>query len=685
MIQRPFLSRGALPRTRRRAPLAVEHLEGRRLLSADFQKPFSVVLNDGAGNLLTDGVRATAVDAAGNTYITGGFSGTVDFDPGPGTALRSSSGSTDIFVAKYNPAGGLVYAVRAGNTANDVGQGIAVDTAGNAYVTGFFIGPVLFGPGGGSATLTAIGADPFVWKIDSNGNTSYAKSAAGSAGQFSPGAAIAVAPTGHAYVIGEIGDSLTFATTPVSTLTVAAGHRDVFITRLSPTGDFQWAKQYDSSTPSTSQAFGIAADATGVYTSGDFSGTVDFNPGAGTTALTAVDSADGFLTKLTTTGDLVYARQIGGTDYQTVGRLVVDGSQAVYATGLFSGTIDLDPGAGTVSATRPGGTLGQYLLKLDAAGNRVWSQDLGTSLTLGGTAGSLFGLGGIGRDSSGNVYVAGSFTSNLSNAPFRYLSLGSQDVFVARYSGAGAFQDATRVGGPARDLAYGLGVQANGTVTLAGTYVGNGMAAGGFSGGVGGLSNAPNSAVFVAKLALGQPAAGAPLADFDGNGVTDLGLYTLNPPQQTDPNWNIRLKNGAGATIGTGPQSAARLPRSARRHPDYGRLRRQRRGRLRPVPHHHRRVDHPVLKNAAGANIGSRIIQFGTPGYLTPLADLPVPGDYDGNGVTDFALFRVATAEWIVKLKDAAGNTIGNRITQLGTPGDTSPTCPCPATTTATA
>jgi hypothetical protein len=100
-------------------------------------------------------IYGPAVDAAGNVYVTGSFQGTGNFDPGPGmTALTSSGGSYDLYVAKLNAAGGLVWAKRMGGTGSDEGLGIAVDPDfGTVYATGAFLGPAQFDTGTGTVTL----------------------------------------------------------------------------------------------------------------------------------------------------------------------------------------------------------------------------------------------------------------------------------------------------------------------------------------------------------------------------------------------------------------------------------------------------------------------------------------------------------------------------------------------------
>ena len=101
-----------------------------------------------AGGIRTDYGNGIAVDGAGNSYVTGAFYDSATFGPGEANETTlTSAGSLDIFVAKYDAAGDLVWAKRAGGASFISGFGIAVDGAGNSYVTGDFDGSATFGPG----------------------------------------------------------------------------------------------------------------------------------------------------------------------------------------------------------------------------------------------------------------------------------------------------------------------------------------------------------------------------------------------------------------------------------------------------------------------------------------------------------------------------------------------------------
>ncbi|HUP12902.1 MAG TPA: SBBP repeat-containing protein, partial [Niastella sp.] len=153
------------------------------LTSAGEEDIFISKLN-AAGNLIwvkqfsgssIDIGRGIAADAAGNVYITGSFRGITDFDPGPATQKFGSKGGWDIFIAKLDPSGNLLWATQYGDISDDYGNAITVDAAGNVYTTGSFGGTIDFDPGILVFNLTAKPHDIFVSKLNSSGKLVWAK------------------------------------------------------------------------------------------------------------------------------------------------------------------------------------------------------------------------------------------------------------------------------------------------------------------------------------------------------------------------------------------------------------------------------------------------------------------------------------------------------------------------------
>ena len=174
------------------------------------------------GGSITDVGYGIATDSDGNVYVTGSYAGTVTF--ASGTTL-TSTGSYDAFVAKYNTSGIVQWAKSIGGTSLDQGNGIATDSGGNVYVTGYYIGAVTIG----SITLTgASGTDAFVAKYNTSGIVQWAKSIGGTVAD--QGRGIATDSAGNVYVTGYYGGTITFGS-GVSLTSV--GSDDAFVAKYS--------------------------------------------------------------------------------------------------------------------------------------------------------------------------------------------------------------------------------------------------------------------------------------------------------------------------------------------------------------------------------------------------------------------------------------------------------------------
>ena len=178
----------------------------------------------------------------------------------------------------------------------------------------------------------------------------------------------------------------------------------------------------------------VAVDSSGnIYTTGPFQVTADFDPGAGTTNLTSAGGNDVFVSKLDSAGELVWVKQLGGTDSTDAYSVAVDSSGNVYTTGYFSQTTDFDPGAGTSNLVSAG-SFDAFVSKLNSTGAFVWAKQFsGTGLDQGRS---------VAVDSLGNVYTTGSFSGTVDFDPgggtANLVSTGNGDVFVSKLSSAGA-------------------------------------------------------------------------------------------------------------------------------------------------------------------------------------------------------------------------------------------------------
>jgi type IX secretion system substrate protein/beta-propeller repeat-containing protein len=407
------------------------------------------------GSLTTEYVHDITSDAAGNVYVTGEFSGTVDFDPGPGAQTLTATGA-DIFIGKFDASGNLIW-VKSIN--QEGGYSIAVDAAGNVYTTGLFFGTADFDPGPGTYTLTGAGSrDVFVSKLDASGNFIWAK-AMGGAG-YEQGNSITVDAAGNVYTTG-ITDGGDFDPGPGIQLLTGR----TFISKLDAAGNYVWAVALASA-----DGYSIAVDAAGnVYTTGYFANaSTDFDPGPGTVNLTHAGNADIFVSKLDASGNFVWAKGIGGADAEVGSSLALDATGNIYITGSFQNSVDFDPGAGTNILTSVSGTSDMYVSKLDASGNLVWAKSMGSSSEEDGIS--------LAVDASGNVYTSGYFNGTVDFDPGAgtqnlTAASGTSDVFVSKLDASGNYVWAFQLGNGSDSEGYWyITVNGNDNVYITGDY-----------------------------------------------------------------------------------------------------------------------------------------------------------------------------------------------------------------------
>jgi hypothetical protein len=394
---------------------------------------------DASGNLLwaksfgaaaADAGLSIAVDSTGNVYTTGFFASTVDFDPGAGTTNLTTAGSSDVFISKLDASGNLVFAKRFGGGISDLGYSIAVDSTGNIYTTGFFEDTVDFDPGAGTTNLTTAGlADVFISKLDASGNLVFAKRFG--AAEADAGRSIAVDSTGNIYTAGYFEQTVDFDPGLGTSNLTSAGRSDVFVSKIDSSGNLVFAKRFGAD--ETDAGLSVAVDSTGnVYTTGNFEVTVDFDPGAGTTNLTTAGGSDVFVSKLDSSGNLVFAKRFGGSGDDGGSSISVDSNGNIHTTGYFEGTVDFDPGAGTTNLNSAGGT-DVFVSKLDSSGNLLLAKSFGGTATDVGRS--------IAFDSTGNIYTTGYFAGTVDFDPgtgtTNLISVGGNDVFILRLDPSG--------------------------------------------------------------------------------------------------------------------------------------------------------------------------------------------------------------------------------------------------------
>lgn len=402
----------------------------------------------GEGEEIGHGV---AVDNLGNVYTAGQFTGTVDFDPGPGVFNLTSTAAEDIFISKLDSEGNFLWAKQIGGSGLDISWNLSVDALGNVYTAGEFSDTVDFDPGVGTFNLSSIGSqDVFISKLDTDGNFLWAKQQGGV--NLDRAWSITVDPAGNVYTTGEFEGSADFDPNPdLPFFLNSVGERDVFVSKLDTDGNFVWAKQFGGNLGE--KGLTVAVDSVGnVYSSGSFRGEADFDPGFGVFNLNSTvtvnnnPSIDVFVSKLDPDGNFIWARNLGGNQNDEGTGLAVDESGNVYTTGFFQDTADFDPGEGTVNLSS-NGTQDIFISKLNSEGNFVWARNFGGNVNDRGISAVV--------DNSGNVYTTGEFTGTADFDPGEGISnltsAGGNDVFISKLTADGNFVWARQLGGSGND------------------------------------------------------------------------------------------------------------------------------------------------------------------------------------------------------------------------------------------
>ena len=346
--------------------------------------------------------------------------------------------------------------------------GVATDANGNVYTCGWFAGLVSFDSNGAvGSQLTASGpSDIFITKHDAAGNFQWVKQI-GSTGS-DEATAITVDSNGDLIIGGTYRYTVDFdPNAGTSNLTNTSGTEDIFLLKLDGGGNFIWAKSIEGVT-SVEYVYDISTDASGnVYTTGNYTGTLDLDPGTGVSNTVWAGAQDVFIQKLDANGNFQWGKRIGssGSDFGVT--VTSDNSGNVYLCGLFSNTIDLDPGNGVVSASSAGNTDG-YLLKLDVNGDYV------SSHTFGGSSNDTYTS--MAFDSNNDLVLCGYFSDNVDLDPTSGTSMqtaNSADIFVQKLDANGNLLWVKTSTSPGFNVPFGLKIDANNSIYMTSRFGGN--------------------------------------------------------------------------------------------------------------------------------------------------------------------------------------------------------------------
>ena len=349
-----------------------------------------------------------------DVIVTGYFRDTVDFDPGVGVYELIADSLTDMFVLKLDANGNFLWVKTIGGNDNDQGTAIKSDQQGNVYVTGEFRSVVDFDPGSGQHLLYSNFAnggyyytDVFILKLDGSGNFLWANNIGGNssvANVFASSMDLDAAQ--NIYFTGHMLGLVDFDPGPATQILGTPGLDNIYVCKLTNSGNLAWAKAISAS---GSNDIAVNRKNGNVYVTGDFTGTVDFDPGSGYVPYTSAPGFKNiFIWKLDPLGNYKWSGIIGGILSSGTGNaLKIDDGGNLFVGGHFGGSPDFDPGPGTQAVGSAGNT-DLFVCRFDTADNFLWVRTLGTTWPES--------IKRIGLDKYGAVYSVGLYTSNTFNA-----------------------------------------------------------------------------------------------------------------------------------------------------------------------------------------------------------------------------------------------------------------------------
>ena len=303
------------------------------------------------------------MDAAGNIYGAGIFTGTGDFNTGPGVEEFSAQSFVDGFISKFDADGQFIWSLHHTGSFQIGIYAIAADSEGNFYIGGAFDDIRDFDPGPDSLILTASGAwDGFIQKFDTDGHFLWVNTMANAEDNWVFD--LVIDTTDNIIATGYYSGTLDFDPGPEEDIHTAILN-DIYVSKHNPAGGLLWVAVFTGTSFDRGNA--VALDKNGyIYTTGFFGEEVDFDPGPGNHTLTStgnLDTDDGFLSILNPDGQFVFGANFGGKENDLGSDLAVDQEGNMVICGAFAGKAAFYPDAGAPDSLLSNGETDVFLLK----------------------------------------------------------------------------------------------------------------------------------------------------------------------------------------------------------------------------------------------------------------------------------------------------------------------------------
>ncbi|MGZ3884119.1 MAG: SBBP repeat-containing protein [Bacteroidia bacterium] len=370
------------------------------------------------------------------------------------------------FVSALAQLPNFVWARQLGASGPDLGSSVAVDIAGNVYTTGTFEGTVDFDPGPGTYLMSSAGSDDaFISKLDASGNFVWAISLGSVNLDRTWG--ITLDGGGNIFTTGTFQGTVDFDPGPSSyTMNSGTGGRfTAFVLKLDPSANLIWAKQLGYGGYAEGRAIGVDPGDNVIIT-GYCNGTCDFDPDPTTYNLISA-SSDIFISKLNSSGNLIWAHIFGGANVDQGTSLYVDAASNIYTSGFFNDTADFDPGPAVFNLNSTGlYTDDIFISKLDRSGNFVFAKAIvgpGTEIS-----------NGITLDGAGNIYTCGRFANGADMDPgpgtYTMAAKGIADAYVSKFDTLGNFIWARQFQGNSTEGASNMKTDLAGNIYVTGYF-----------------------------------------------------------------------------------------------------------------------------------------------------------------------------------------------------------------------